>query len=107
MCLTLQSDAEKMYMMFKEASIEKTCTPGLIQCGSCVVEHTNSFKILSPEIDTVKETADFVDIDLPGSKKVIKLSCIDKTSLVFRFLIYTWQLFGFLLCVSYLCNMVL
>ena len=81
MCLTLQNDAEKMYMMFKDASIEKACTPGLIQCtGSCVVEHTNSFKILSSEMETVKEKADFGDMDFPGSKMVRNMYWMDKIS---------------------------
>ncbi|KAM6543341.1 hypothetical protein CsatB_007788 [Cannabis sativa] len=64
----LMNDAEKMYMMFKDVSVEKSCAPSIIHCGTCVVEHSNSFKILSSE-GTVKGKADFCDIDFPGSKK--------------------------------------
>ncbi|EXC22422.1 putative membrane protein [Morus notabilis] len=65
----LMSDAEKMYMVLKAASVERNCTPGLMQCGPCT-DHTNSFKVLSSELETVKEErADFVDMDLVGRKK--------------------------------------
>lgn len=80
---SLQSDAEKMYMVLKAASIERNCTPGLMQCGPCT-DHTNSFKVLSSELETVKEErADFVDMDLVGRKKVRNLSWIDKTNFDF------------------------
>ncbi|KAF4348083.1 hypothetical protein G4B88_016022, partial [Cannabis sativa] len=71
----LMNDAEKMYMMFKDVSaIEKNCAPSLIHCGtSCVVEHSNSFKILSSsDQDNVKGKVvhDFCDdMDFPGSSK--------------------------------------
>ena len=69
MSLSLQEDAEKMYMVLKAASIERNCTPGLMQCGPCT-EHTNSFKILSSELESVKEKTDFGEIDLGGKEKV-------------------------------------
>lgn len=57
-------------MVLKAASIDRNCTPGLMQCGPCT-DHTNSFKILSSELEAGKEEkADFVDMDLAGTKKV-------------------------------------
>lgn len=44
--LPFQSDAEKMYRIFKAASAEHSCRPGLMRCGLCG-DPTNSFKILS------------------------------------------------------------
>ncbi|KAL5558722.1 hypothetical protein UlMin_034933 [Ulmus minor] len=64
----LMSDAEKMYMIFKAASVENNCRPSILQCGMRG-ENTNSFKILSPDLECVKEKADFVDVDLTSGKK--------------------------------------
>lgn len=69
MSLSLQEDAEKMYLALKAASFERNCTPGLMQCGPCT-EHTNSFKILSSELESIKEKTDLSEIDLGGTKKV-------------------------------------
>ncbi|GMN35923.1 hypothetical protein TIFTF001_005617 [Ficus carica] len=72
----LMSDAEKMYMVLKAASIDRNCTPGLMQCGPCT-DHTNSFKILSCEMEAGKEEkADSVDIDSAGTEKVFGFSSL-------------------------------
>lgn len=67
-CFILQTDAEKMYMMFKVASNPQNCKPSLMQCGLCR-QHTNSFKILSSEDDSVGNSG-FVNMDLATRTKV-------------------------------------
>ncbi|KAF3447485.1 hypothetical protein FNV43_RR12671 [Rhamnella rubrinervis] len=62
----LMSDAEKMYRVFKAASTEQSCRPGLMGCGMCGGP-TNSFKILSSETSNVSGK-DFQDMDLHRKK---------------------------------------
>lgn len=65
-CLLFQSDAEKMYRIFKAASTEQSGRAGLIGCGMCG-DPTSSFKILSSETGNVSGK-DFRDMDFPRRK---------------------------------------
>ncbi|KAF5456055.1 hypothetical protein F2P56_025570 [Juglans regia] len=64
----LMSDAEKMYMIFKDASLEPNCKPSLMQHGLCGAP-TNSFTIISSEMDNVRAKSCFGHMDLATIKK--------------------------------------
>ncbi|XP_041018890.1 CSC1-like protein RXW8 isoform X2 [Juglans microcarpa x Juglans regia] len=64
----LMSDAEKMYMIFKDASLEQNCKPSLMQHGLCGAP-TNSFTIISSEMDNVRAKSCFGHMDLATIKK--------------------------------------
>lgn len=70
--LHLQTDAEKMYLIFKAASLEQNCKPSLIQCGLCGGP-THSFNILSSEPDSDKGKSGAGAMDLATIRKVTNL----------------------------------
>lgn len=64
----LMTDAEKMYLIFKAASLEQNCKPSLIQCGLCGGP-THSFNILSSEPDSDKGKSGASAMDLATIRK--------------------------------------
>ncbi|KAG2698869.1 hypothetical protein I3760_07G167900 [Carya illinoinensis] len=64
----LMSDAEKMYMIFKDASFEQNCKPSLMQRGLCGAP-TSSFTIISSEMDNVRGKSGFIHMDLAKIEK--------------------------------------
>jgi len=67
-CFMLQTDAEKMYMVIKAASIEQNCKPSLMQHGLCG-QHADSFNILPSEDGSVSGKS-VVNMDMGKSTKV-------------------------------------
>lgn len=61
-----------MYMIFKDASLEQNCKPSLMQHGLCGAP-TNSFTIISSEMDNVRGKSCFGHMDLATIKKVTNL----------------------------------
>lgn len=64
----LQTDAEKMYMVIRAASIEQNCKPSLMQRGLCG-QPADSFNILPSEDGSVSGKS-VVDMELVKSTKV-------------------------------------
>ncbi|XP_050251360.1 CSC1-like protein RXW8 isoform X2 [Quercus robur] len=63
----LMTDAEKMYMVIKAASIEQNCKPSLMQHGLCG-QHADSFNILPSEDGSVSGKS-VVNMDMGKSTK--------------------------------------
>lgn len=84
-CLPSQSNAGKMCRILKDASIEQNHKPGLFHCGFCGA-HSDSFKILSHESESVRGKSSLIENGLGGSKKKVTSSCPN------------WTISGFLSC---------
>ncbi|XP_008220418.1 PREDICTED: CSC1-like protein RXW8 [Prunus mume] len=65
----LMSDAGKVCKILKDASVDQTRKPDLFQCGFCGGA-TDSFKILSNEMESVRGKSSLIDDGVGGRKKV-------------------------------------
>ncbi|TKY57935.1 CSC protein RXW8 [Spatholobus suberectus] len=64
----LKDDAEHMCKVLRDASLEKTCKPGFMQCCSSGAA-TNSFKKISNEMDSKHGRTGYTDMNLDTRKK--------------------------------------
>lgn len=67
--LYFQSDAEKMYSFIKTTAIDPSRKPSFIRCGLCGAT-TNTFKILSSELESVDGKTHSADLHFNASDKV-------------------------------------
>lgn len=76
MTVNFQDDAEKMYNMMKENSVEMQCQK--LKGGCFCAGSTNSFTILPSVNDSVKDKALYGNMDLVAAGKVRDLLYLNK-----------------------------